>query len=177
MDNKSIELGKKLKALADAGYGGEKQNAKELLEKYLRKHNLTIEQIDTDAIISRRYKVGPHGRLFLQVVASVTDEFQAFRVTNDPSCRILDVTEIHHIETEAKFNFFKKEFIKQKKENEDLFFNAFVQKNALYSSQPSDPAEAKQLTLEERQRILKVQALQETIDRAEYLKQLSTSSK
>ncbi len=50
-DNNNIESlkakGRRLNELAQRGIGGEKSNAKRMLDDFLRKHKLTIEQIDT----------------------------------------------------------------------------------------------------------------------------------
>lgn len=43
IDPKILETARKLKALADRGEGGEKENAKRMLEKYMKKHNLTFK--------------------------------------------------------------------------------------------------------------------------------------
>jgi len=45
-ESKYIELGRKLKAIAERGIGGEKINAEKMLENLLKKHNLTIDDIE-----------------------------------------------------------------------------------------------------------------------------------
>ena len=43
--SKILEKAKKLKELADRGVGGEQDNAKDMLEKYMAKHNITMDEI------------------------------------------------------------------------------------------------------------------------------------
>jgi hypothetical protein len=44
---KILDKAKKLKELADRGVGGEMANAKEMLSKYMEKHNITFEEIES----------------------------------------------------------------------------------------------------------------------------------
>ena len=44
--SKYIELAKKLKALADRGIGGEKINAEKMLNALMKKHKISIEDIE-----------------------------------------------------------------------------------------------------------------------------------
>ena len=46
--NKKIEILKKLKALADRGIGGEKENAELLLKKYMKKYNISEKELNKD---------------------------------------------------------------------------------------------------------------------------------
>ena len=46
MNEKYIILAKKLKALADKGIDGERVNAQKMLDTLMRKHNLTITDIE-----------------------------------------------------------------------------------------------------------------------------------
>jgi len=43
---KILDKAKKLKELADRGVGGEMENAKDMLEKYMKKHNITMDEIE-----------------------------------------------------------------------------------------------------------------------------------
>lgn len=44
------ELLKKIKALAERGYGGEKENAEKLLKKLMKEYNIKEEDLDEDVI-------------------------------------------------------------------------------------------------------------------------------
>jgi len=44
---KILDKAKKLKELADRGIGGEKVNAKYMLENYMKKHNIKMEEIES----------------------------------------------------------------------------------------------------------------------------------
>jgi hypothetical protein len=53
--NKILDKAKKLKELADRGIGGEKENAKVMLEKYMLKHNITMNEIQGHTINDSSY--------------------------------------------------------------------------------------------------------------------------
>jgi hypothetical protein len=44
---KILDKAKKLKELADRGIDGEMTNAKDMLEKYMKKHNITMDEISS----------------------------------------------------------------------------------------------------------------------------------
>jgi hypothetical protein len=48
--NKILDKAKKLKELADRGIGGEKDNAKVMLEKWMLKHNITMNELEGHTI-------------------------------------------------------------------------------------------------------------------------------
>ena len=77
--SKQIELAKKLKVLADRGVGGEKDNAEKMLSDFVKKHNLTIEQIEGEAINEYFFKVDKEDiRLWRQIVANVNYEIPKY---------------------------------------------------------------------------------------------------
>ena len=55
--SKNIELAKKLKALADKGIGGEKSNAEAMLNNLMKKHNITIEEIEGEKLMDFFFKI------------------------------------------------------------------------------------------------------------------------
>lgn len=56
MDNIKETL-KKLQALSERGVGGEAVNAKQLLDRLLVKHNLTLEELKGEELVIRRTKI------------------------------------------------------------------------------------------------------------------------
>ena len=53
--NKILDKAKKLKELADRGIGGEKDNAKVMLEKWMLKHNITMNELEGHTISDSSY--------------------------------------------------------------------------------------------------------------------------
>ena len=69
---KNIELAKKLKALSDRGVGGEKINAEKLLNDLLKKHGLTIEDVEGEKTDVYCFKAsGIYAQLLLQIIKRV----------------------------------------------------------------------------------------------------------
>lgn len=52
---KILDKAKKLKELADRGVGGEQDNAKDMLEKYMAKHNISFAEIGGHSISGSIY--------------------------------------------------------------------------------------------------------------------------
>ena len=77
--NKHIELAKKLKALADKGIGGEKVNAEKMLNDLLKKHNITIEDVEGEKTENYFFKVKPEdSNLFIQIVKRVRYDLKVY---------------------------------------------------------------------------------------------------
>lgn len=71
---KHIELGKKLKALSEQGIGGEKTNAEKMLNSLLKKHNISIEDIEGEKVDYYYFKIKKDDvRLWSQIVKSVNN--------------------------------------------------------------------------------------------------------
>lgn len=133
---------RKIKALADGGVGGEAENARASLEKMLRKHGLSFEDLLT--VATRRYhfscKRVNEKRLFCQVAVSVLQsrEVKIFdlkvngRTTNKVA---IDLTPAQYLDVEAAFNYYKEALRKE----EERLFQAFIHRHDLFP--PSDGRE------------------------------------
>lgn len=54
---KIINKAKKLKGLADRGVGGEKEVAKQALDKYIKEHNITVIEMDEERISIDEFEI------------------------------------------------------------------------------------------------------------------------
>lgn len=167
--DKILKLARKLNALADRGVGGEKENAQAQLERIMKQHGLSYEDINGTEIISQIFTVGKYRRLFIQVVVSVSNEIKVFGHKGTKQKLILDCTAEQMVEVQSKFDFYKKAFQREFEDYETTFFEAFVQRNKLYSD--AEPEE-KELTEEELKRIKRVLSLAEQLEENHYHKQL-----
>lgn len=74
-DNAKIDRLKKLRALALRGVGGEKEQAQAILDKLIKKYDVSFDELDEDAV--NEYIFEYHGkeqeRLLLQTFAKVTN--------------------------------------------------------------------------------------------------------
>jgi hypothetical protein len=130
--SKYIELAKKLKALADQGVGGEKTNAEEQLKKLLRKHRISLSELEVNFSEWRKFKLKrgfKSNDLFFQVAASVFNTSN-FTYRGHGGSISLNCTPEQMIEIECKYNFYYTAF----KTDASLFYRAFVQRNHIVPS-------------------------------------------
>lgn len=168
MDNKIIELAKKLHALAERGEGGEKANAEKVLRAFMAKHGITIETIIGEKRTWREFKAkGKDKQQFLiQTVASVIGDFS---YKQDRETFYIELTDAEFIEIDAKYEFYWKAY----KEELDLFYQAFVQKNRLWKKPSGERTqENKPLTAEEKARLLRMFQMMEGIEQKSIIKQI-----
>jgi len=131
MENKATELAKKLKALAERGIGGEKINAEIALKRLLKKHNISLEDIEEETKYRRYIKVPKSKeKLFHQICANVLGrDFSVYGNPRKPGFSIIDLSNSDFLEIEAKYKF----YLKCYQEELDVFYLAFVQKNNLFT--------------------------------------------
>jgi len=156
--NKHIELAKKLKALADKGVGGEKVNAEKMLNDLLKKHNITIEDIEGEKTEDYFFKVkSKDAHLFTQIVKRVRYDLKVYGEV--PAKKIKEwglkgnyfttCTAFEFIEIRTMFDHYTELYKKEL----DIFFGAFLQANDLLAKPPQNELKSiKDLTPEEKLR-------------------------
>ena len=100
MDQKKIDLLKKLKTLAEQGIGGEKETAQKKLEQLMQKYNVEEQELSDDVV--ERYEFRYHGefekRMLLQVGYKVLGKkikekmYEYRRGTGKKTTRIIECT-------------------------------------------------------------------------------------
>lgn len=169
MDNKIIETAKKLKELAERGEGGEKHNAEYYLNKHLKKHNLTLEDILQDKKELRVFTIKNKNdlRFFTQVASSVLGDF-----TYKTLKKIIgiELTASEFFEIEGKFDFYSKAYQKEL----EIFYAAFIQRNHLYKKPSDDDTkkEFKELTPEKKEELYRVLEMSNTIKHHKFNKEI-----
>lgn len=149
MDNERIKSRlKKLLALARRGEGGEKINAQRMLEATLKKHGMTMEDLDDSAETPQEVKfkfVGPLerdllGQILVMVFRARTVETYGYRRFGKAVRGLVGVmaTRAQAVEIEVAFEAHKKALKAYMKKQAGLAFNAYVQTNELYSGIESD---------------------------------------
>lgn len=157
MPNQKERL-KKLYELALNGIDGEKENAKLILDRLLKKYNISIDELDEETV--NDYKIEYHGkeqgRLLSQTVYKVTGECgncSALRYTRSGRpCNVqlsVRCTAAQKVEIEFLFNFYT---ILWEKERE-AFFTAFIQKHRIFG-ELKDGEEGVKLSDEEVKKLL-----------------------
>ena len=135
MESKKIELIKKVKALADRGVGGEKEDAAKLLEKLMKKYG--IEEADISEDIEEIQSFSYHGefehRLLLQIFYKHFPDIRG-RVRTLPygkgsrSTFFISCTKAQGIEIAIEFDFCRELW----KEEVNFFYQAFITKHDIY---------------------------------------------
>lgn len=172
--DKIIELLKKLKALAEGGVDGEKDNAEKLLYTMMKKHGITMDMLEENIRRRKTFKItAAQKKVFFQVAGSVLGKNTAYWHNKKSKAQIkeydFELTEIEFLEVKAKFDFYWKAY----QEELEIFTSAFIHKNRLYSKPTDEDEEPKELTLEEKQRIFKIRQMMDGMESRTFLKQLN----
>lgn len=160
MTDKIMTLAKKLKALAERGVGGEKNNAITILENLCKTHGIAMEEIDREGmkhyrITYRRYTK----RMLLQIIVHVTGrrKYSQFYHPGNREKNMIEIecTPSEYIEIEAKFKFYSDEYRRQLK----TFYHAFIATNNLYTKHTETDGEETELSPEEKEHLERVRQL------------------
>lgn len=176
--NKHIELAKKLKSLADRGIGGEKINAEKMLNDLLKKHNLTIEDIDGEKIDNYFFKVKKEDSdLLHQVIKRVNYDLKLYGEIPAKDVKRLQMdgnyftkcTASQFLEIKSMFDFYLKAYKQELK----IFFSAFITANDLLAKPPkSEATSINDLSDEEINRWMRTQQMASKIKKETFRKQL-----
>jgi len=174
--SKHIELAKKLKALAEKGVGGEKINAEKMLNDLLKKHNISIEEINGEKLEDYYFKIIDKysWTLLYQIVKKVNLSIRCFGEIPKNKIReyklkgnyLIECTASEYIEIEAKYDF----YLKLYKSELNTFLSAFIEANDLGVDDPN--REAKELTGEQIKELYRIQEIASKIKKGEFHKQL-----
>ena len=126
---------RKLKALAEQGVGGEKENAEKLLAALMKKHNISEEEIEEVQIKTYfiRYKTEWERRLLHQLaymhLGSGHSSGCVGTYTGHMRKKVsIKCTAAVYLEIEAEFDIYRRALEKEI----EYFYYAFVSKNNLY---------------------------------------------
>jgi len=136
MNSKVIELAKKLKALADRGIGGEKENAIMFLERLMQQHGITYAEIEGEAVSEHVvYYIKKDFDITRQIIASVIGKLSRenyakykYVQSNGKRAFCINCTDAEYLLIDAKLNFYLKVYAAEL----ELFYSAFIQRNELY---------------------------------------------
>lgn len=142
--NAKTELLQKLKALAERGVNGEKANAEVLLNKLMKKYNVSLDELSEDITETIEFKY--HGteqeKILRQVIYKVTnrkDNTHSYSYTySGRKCRTIlgaEVTKAQRIEIEFLFDW----FVTQWQTEKQALLEAFIQKHNIFGElQPGE---------------------------------------
>ena len=134
----------KMKALADGGVGGERENAARLLEEVARKYGVDLSALDGAEVEKRHdFKIANGWRrdLFVQLVLLLrlerygsldVDHLQFYRWKLGPKCKgeFVKCTDPEWLEIMAKYTVLERDYQRQLK----VFYRAFLEANDLLAN-------------------------------------------
>lgn len=127
MDHILLERLNKIKSLVDRGVGGEKENADLLLQRLLKKYNLTEENLLDDVVREHEFRFyGAFGKALLdQVVYAVMGNVDIYQYAKKRNCksRFIYCTESEALEIKEMFEFYR-HYLDEGLHN---YYQAFVQ--------------------------------------------------
>ena len=129
--DKALERARKIKELSERGIGGEKENATNMLNKLLKKYNLSLDDLEGEKIISKifTYKNKIEQKLILQLIANVCPDANGWFLQNKKAIRLeAEVSLV--FEVDLKYSIYK-DALQQHLEDS---FSAFVHVNNLYAA-------------------------------------------
>lgn len=167
MSNKA-ELLKKIKALADRGVDGERESAQTLLARLMEQYGISETDLEEERRETAwfRYSQETERRLLNQIIYMVKGR-SGFGCVGSYSGRKrketgVNCTAAERLEIEANYKFFK---VAMEAELE-IFYTAFSSKNHLFPSEDKvKPKSVKDLTPEEREKVLKAGLMMEGMER------------
>ena len=168
--NKILELAKKLKQLAEKGIDGEKVNAEQMLIKLMKKHSITLDDLELIEVKMYEFKVTPISKkLFYQVLVSVTNtKTDIFTKRGKPNSVFSELTPLQYIEIKSKFDFYSKAFM----DEIDVLRTAFIFKNDIYPSVPRSNNERQAPSPDEVKRLKRAAKIAEVLELNIYHKSL-----
>jgi hypothetical protein len=164
MSNKTIELARKIKALAEQSEGGEHESAIKMLAVIMNKHKITIADLEITKPKAFTFEVEKqYTELFAQVALSELGEYK-YKVAKNSI--LISLTYEQSVLIQAKYDFFLAAYQKELK----LFFYAFATKNNLYSK----TAKVKYVTSKEDiEKVRAIEKMSKVICKSEFHKQIT----
>lgn len=167
---------KKLKALADRGCAGEAHNARRLLEKMCAKYGVRLEELAEEKPEKHKFVVGRSvllHTLFSQCYGYVMKNKQNmsyWRLSRNEI--VVECTKLEYVELLSLYEWHKANFEKEFEEHKQLLLEAYISKHSIYPE--SSGGNGRELTSAEIERLLKIRALEETLEDVSYHKQLES---
>lgn len=164
----SIDKATKLKSLADKGYKGEKGAAQKILERYLEKHGIRMEDLESDHRSDKvfKYKNGER-QLLVQIIGMVPGNPRVFGTHGRANRLVAKVTEQEAVEIRAMYDHYSRVYA----EELDVFMIAFISKNELWRDRPLNE-KGRKPSQEERERRARALKMANGVRREGFRKQL-----
>lgn len=167
---------KKLLALAERGVQGEAENARRLLEKLCKEYGVSIEELlDENQIKFYQFDIGRNALykdLFVQCYSKVAQKVSLSYHRESRSQISVKMTALQYAELVSLFEWHKANFNKDLEDMKQNILLAYCRKHHLYSNVKSDNDNDRELTADERKRLIKIMFMQEGLNDNQYHKLL-----
>lgn len=155
VDEKKLELMKKLRALAERGIGGEKETAEKKLALLMKKYNIEEEELSDEKLIDFdfRYKNNFEFQLLRQLFYKIADGREKYTYKYGKGSKTIygiSCTKAEGLQIQIEYDFYRELW----KEECDFFFSAFIQKHEIFKKIEDGGAGQSTLTNEEIERML-----------------------
>lgn len=178
--SKYIELAKKVKALAEKGIDGEKENAEKLLKALMKKHNISTEDLEDEKPEMFYFKIESYSHdLEFKILNQLCGIFglrmygkfpaKLMREYRLPGNYGIECSKVIYLEIKAKHEF----YCHRMRKRLDEFFYAFCIKNELLVPETKDDHD-KILTPEEKQTMLNALKISKNMESDFFLKQIES---
>lgn len=141
MDEKKLELMKKLMALAERGVGGEKETAQRKLEQLMKKYKIDEADLSEEKTedFDFRYKNEFEKRLLRQLFYKIVPDYRSkayiYRYgKGSKSTYGINCTKAEGLQIGIEYDFYRELW----KEEQDFFFSCFIQKHKIFSMRKED---------------------------------------
>jgi hypothetical protein len=155
---------KKLKALAERGCGGEKENAQRLLERLCAANGIDLGLLNNEEKKScYTFNIGRNRvflTLFTQCYCKVTDSSKMSYRQESRSEISLELTQVDYAELKGLYEWHKANFEKELEDIKKTIIHAYCQKHRLYPGSPSETSNDKPLTEEDLEMLRKVMKME-----------------
>ena len=170
---------KKLLALAERGVQGEAENARRLLEKLCKEYGVSMEELlDENQVKFYRFDIGRNAiykDLFTQCYCKVAQKVSMSFHQKSRSQMSVKMTALQYAELVSLFEWHKANFNKDLEDMKQNILLAYCRKHHLYSD--VKPEIDRELTAYERERLIKIMFMQESLNDNQYHKLLEQGGK
>lgn len=177
MDKESIlEKLRKIKALAENGVGGEMIAAQEALDRLLKEHGLTLEDIsdeqrnDYEFKYSNERKMALMMQVLVHLFGSKSHVFRTGRFAKKGKVVFLEMTKLEYIDFKNMWEYYRREWKKYMEKGLKEMLSAYVLKFDLYDITPNPddkPSESPDFST-----IMRIRIMSEGIDADPYAKMI-----
>lgn len=165
---------KKLLALAERGVQGEAENARRLLEKLCKEYGVSMEELlDENQVKIYCFDIGRNAiykDLFTQCYCKVVQKISLSFWRASRSKIEVEMTALQYAELASLFEWHKANFNKDLEDMKKNILLAYCRKHHLYTNVKLD--NDRELTEEERKRLIKILFMQEGLNDNQYHKLL-----